>query len=182
MGLLTREDFVRRLARRTRCWEVVAQKGDSYELRSNDTRAVRRLTVRHRQGVGYVLFQAGFPVSFPLDRTPPGIFARVLLRNVCLKLCHWNMDLQGGLESWLYLCGQWPESSMTPEFFDAVCHEMTAEIQAFHQELRDKFQGDLTVPTRPASAGTASSIDIRFVGPVQGGLPDAGRPGQLRRF
>jgi hypothetical protein len=167
MKLFRRDDLVTRLCRESGRWFITGREGDSYDLRSNDAAAIRFLSVRHRPDVDYVMFNAALPLRFPLDRTPSGLFARMLLRNVGLKYCHWNMDLRGSLEAVAYLHAQWPILGMTAGFFDSLCREMTEEIRGFHQELRDKFQGDMTRPAASTPGPAAAGPDVRFVEPVQ---------------
>ncbi len=177
MRAFGREDFITRLCRETG-WLMIGREGDLYAVRSAGSGGVRLIDVRHTQGGGWVKFTAQFPVRFPLDRTPSGLFARLLLRSRALKHSHWLMDLWGGLEALPYLYGQWPESVMTASFFDATCREIDGEIRGFHQELRDKFQGDMTRPAGPASAGP-DTPEIRYLGPVRDGRP---HPDLLRLF
>ena len=171
MRVFGREDFVTRMCRLSGRWTITGREGDGYDLRSNDARAVRYLSARHRPGVDYVMFHAALPLRFPLDRTPSGLFARLLLRNAGLQFCHWNLDLRGGFEASAYLHAQWPVPGMTPEFFDSLCRELTEEVRGFHQELRDKFLGDGSPSVRLATGGP----DVRHVGPVRD------RPGQPNR-
>ena len=177
MRAFGREDFITRLCRETG-WLVLGQEGDLYTVRSSGPQGVRHLGVRHRHGGGWIKFTAEFPIRFPLDRTPSGIFARLLLRGHALKYSHWRMELWGDFEALPFLLAQWPDSVMTASFFDATCREMDGEIHGFHQELRDKFQGNMTRPAGPASAGPETP-DIRYLGPVRDGLP---HPDLLRLF
>lgn len=126
------------------------------------------------------MLHAALPLRFPLDKTPSGLFARMLLRNVGLKFCHWNFDRRGGFEASAYLHAQWPTAGMTPEFFGSLCRGMAEEVSGFHQELRDKFLGDGSPTVRPAAAGP-DTPDICFLGPVGNRLPGPDRPSLLYR-
>ena len=180
MQLFAREDFVTRMCRLSGRWAVIGREGDSYDLRSDDTRAVRYLSVRHRPDVGYVMFHAALSLRFPLDKTPSGLFARMLLRNVRLKFCHWNLDLRGSFEASAYLNAQWPTPGMTHEFFGSLCREMAEEVSGFHQELRDRFRGDWS-PVAPTESAGPDTPEIRFVGPVRDRLPQPDRSSLLHR-
>ena len=163
MRAFGREDLITRLCRKTG-WLLLGRQEDLYTVRSPGPAGVQLIAIRHRHR-GRVKFTAGFPVRFPLDRTPPGLFARLLLRSRDLKHSHWLMDLWGGLEALPYLHGRWPESIVTAAFFDAVCRELDAEIRGFHQELRDRFRGDMTPPAGPHSG--PCDPGIRYIEPVQ---------------
>ena len=60
--------------------------------------------MRHQPKIHYIKFSSALPLQFPLDRTPSGLFARMLLRNLELHYCHWNMDLGGSYEARPFLC------------------------------------------------------------------------------
>ena len=166
------------MCRLTGQWIVVGREGDSYELRSDDRRTVRTLSVRHRPDADYLMFQAALPLRFPLDRTPSGLFARMLLRNVGLKYSHWNLDLRGSFEASAYLSAQWPKPGMTPGFFASLCREMVDEAAGLHQELRDSFRGERSAAARPVGA-VPDSDGIHFLGPVRNRPSLLNRPASL---
>lgn len=160
MNLFRRNDLIRKLCKGTGRWIVIGQEGDVYDLRSNDASRVRHACVRWRADVQFIMFQAYLPLRFPLDRTPSGLFARMLLRNMDVSFAHWHMDLRGSAEAVAYLAGQWPLAGMTPKFFDAVCREMTDEVHAFHQELREKFRGTTPWTTVAGFQGYAAEAHV----------------------
>jgi hypothetical protein len=157
-----RKDLVKTFCRKNGNWLIIGREGDRYELCSNDHRAVRYLTVRHQPKIHYIKFSSALPLQFPLDRTPSGLFARMLLRNLELHYCHWNMDLGGSYEARPFLCAQWPVLGMTKTFFESVCREMTEESHGFLQELRDKFQGAGTPAGGYQGAAAPQAPDVRY--------------------
>ena len=140
MSLFKRTTLVERLAGQTG-WPITYGCGDYYTLRSPDAGAVTFVNVRHEPTKTFMKFTAEFPVTFPLERLPQGLCARLLLRSSGIRWSNWHLDINDSCQAQPYLCGMWPVSIITPEFFAMVCEEMTGEIRSFHQELRDKAYG-----------------------------------------
>jgi hypothetical protein len=139
VSLFKRDTLVEQLAKTTG-WPIAESCGDAYTLRSPDPGVVRHVWVRHQQGNSFMKFSATFPVRFPLDRTPDGLYGRLLLRSMNLNWCNWLMEIADNCQAQPFLWGMWPTVVVTPEFFQTVCNEMVGEIRDFHAELRDKFQ------------------------------------------
>ena len=176
MKLFRQEGLVPRLCRESGRWQVTGVEGDVHDVCNTGPKAIRFIRVRYREDTHWMKFTSEFPVRFPFTSTPAGVFARLLMRNTGLRYAHWSMDLWGSCEGMPYMTTQWPLSIMTASVFDATCSEIDGEIRAFHQELRDKFQGGMGQAGR--SAGYQAGDDgIRFLGPVSDrSLPQGGRP------
>ena len=153
MGWMQPDDLITRLCRRSGRWIITAREADSYMLRPSDAGAVRYLQVRHKEGIGWAKFQADLPVSFPLDRLPEGLAARLLMRSPLLDYSHWSLTIWGSCDAVAFLTCRWPASDLSVARFDAICGEMVTEIRQFHEELVGKFRG---VAARPGEVqGTA---------------------------
>jgi hypothetical protein len=163
VGFLKRETLVEQRARQGG-WHLLRRTGDNYLLRFADDDVTRLVAVKHGDGSHFVRFSAKFPILFSLDRTPHGLFGRLLLRNGDLELSTWHMDIAEHCEAQIYLCSQWPVEVVTSAFFDAVCHELVGEIRSFHQELRDKFHGSGAAQPRPSGWASGGSRDIVWMG------------------
>ena len=139
MSLFRRKDLIESLCQRSGWW-VAGRERDRYLVRCGNHTTVHYIDVRHGDGMSTVRFQAAFPVRFPLDHEPAGLFARLLMRNIALRYVSWHMDIQESCEGLIYLSGQWPVVDLPPQRFNAICRELTEEIAGFHEELRDKFR------------------------------------------
>ena len=140
MGELANDESVIERSARLTGWAIFSRHGDFTTVQSRDRPGNERLvTVKYRQGDSMVKFTAELPIRFSLERTPQGLFARLLLRNVSLPWSHWNIEIEQACEAQPYLVGIWPTAIMTPKLFDTICREMVVELRSFHQELRDKF-------------------------------------------
>jgi hypothetical protein len=140
MGVPAKDESLIEWSARLTGWAIYSRKGDFYTIQSRDVPGAERLVVvNYRDGDSSVKFICHFPVRFPLDRTPQGLFARLLMRSVTLCWSAWAMDIHQSCEGQPYLVGIWPVEAMTPRTFNTICLEMVREVRSFHQELRDKF-------------------------------------------
>ena len=137
-ALFKRKTLVEQLAKQAG-WPISSHCGGHYTVLSADQGPARQVNVRYMESTGFLRFYADFPIRFSTERTPDGLYARVLLRSSSLGKCHWLLDIDYSCEAQPYLFAQWPAAVVTPKFFNAVCQEMVNELRAFHQELRDKF-------------------------------------------
>ena len=181
MNLFRRNDLIERLCRRSGKWEIRRHNGDIYMLHARDERAGQLIRVRYSPGY-MLLFESELPVRFSLASPPAGLFARVLMRSVSLKLASWRMDIRESCEAMLYLSAQLSDEGMAGWLLDKVCREMRDEVLSFHQELRDKFlydtgaamQGGAAVTRPDALAGRYDQIAANL-------LANADRYRMLRR-
>jgi hypothetical protein len=172
MGGLAKHESVIEWSARLTGWAMFSRRGDFYTVQSRDRPGNERLvSVKYRDGDSMVKFTTDFPIRFSLERTPQGLFARLLLRSVPLCWSHWNMDIDQACEAQPYLVAVWPTAVMTPKMFDAICREMVGELRSFHQELRDKLAygvgGGMVDPAR--AQGRAEVPQARH---DRGTLPD----------
>jgi hypothetical protein len=132
-------DLIERLCRETGV-VFVSREADRYEVRNGDHASTRYISVWYSDRFTNVMFQSWFPIQFSLEQEPKGLFARVLLRNGQLHWSGWSMAIGGSCEACLTLVANVPPSALDAHLFASVCGEMVAEINAFHQELHDKFR------------------------------------------
>lgn len=173
MAIRRKQELIPELCRASG-WPLVAQECGRYTVASNDTRGRRYIVVKSREPVSNVVFTATFPIRFSLEKTPQGLFARLLLRSVSLRYCAWVMDIMDSCEGQPYLAASVPAAALDARLFGDICREMVAELHSFHQELRDKFQGDMARcpmgqggPARPARGYTVPDPGIHDIEPVQ---------------
>jgi hypothetical protein len=84
------------------------------------------------------------------------------------------MDITQSCEGQPYLAGTVLTAGLDARLFGDICREMVAELHSFHQELRDKFQGDMARCTmgQGGSAGPPRGYvvpdpGIHYVEPAQ---------------
>jgi hypothetical protein len=132
-----REDLIESLCGRTGSL-LISREGDRYWVRPPC--ATRGQRIRIVASDRSVLFQEYLDVEFPLDREPPGLFARLMLRNFNLFYAAWNMTIGGRCDALVCVCARIPTASLDAGLFDTVCREIVSEVEGFHQELREKFR------------------------------------------
>lgn len=172
MKLRRQEELIPKLCRESGRWLVSGRDGgDCYQVRTAGSDTIRYIDVRHQDDVRSVKFSATFPVRFPLENTPSGLFARLLLRSVSLHHSHWLIEIWESCEALPYLVARQPAAVMTPALFNAICREMVDELLGFQQELRDKFQGDFVRRHGGMGSAAPSGPEVRLAEPVA--LPTA---------
>src|SRR5689334_14420467 len=107
MTLFKRQPSIPQLCRNSR-WLVVSRHDFHYSVANNDDRPRREMCVRAGKQFWDVQFSLEFPIRFPMNPEPPGLFARILIRNVGLVYSAWNMDIRDSCEAQLYLFAQMP--------------------------------------------------------------------------
>jgi hypothetical protein len=135
-------DLIAQLCEQTG-WVLVGREADKHRVRTNDGRPPAYIDVNCSAQKVNVVFQTWFQVQFSLEREPKGLFARVLMRNLELCWSHWALSLGGSCEACLTLSASVPTASLSAPLFVDICDEMTREMNAFRQELHDKFRYSL---------------------------------------
>jgi hypothetical protein len=166
MHLFPRRDLVKQLCRTSGRWLIADREGDHYWIATNDGRARRLIDVRSSDKYAFIKFNAVFPVRFSLERTPSGLFARLLLRSNALVYSSWLVSIWDSCEATTYLHAIMPTSAMDARLFDAICTEMDGEIRGFHTELNDKFSYGIGRPAAGHGGYSQDVPDIRFVEPA----------------
>lgn len=133
-------------------WLLVGREGDDYRIRSDDHRMHVYVTVSYSPRFANVLFQAVFPVRFPLEAAASGVFARITMRNQRLAWCAWHTQIGGRCEAWPGLASSMPFRGVDGPLFAKVCEEMAGELRSFYQELHDRFA--YTLPSSPPAPAT----------------------------
>lgn len=133
------QDFIERLCHESG-WLLVSRENDIYTVRSGDHTVQQNVYVRWNPRLRNVLFQGFFPVRFSLEREAPGLNARLLMRNRDLCWSSWAMDIGQSCEACLHVAASLPPENLDARLFGRVCQEIVGEINAFHAELRSKFQ------------------------------------------
>jgi hypothetical protein len=178
MGVPAKGESLIEWSARLSGWAMYSHRGDFYTIQSRDCPGdAKFVTVNYRDGDGYVKFSSIFPLRFSLERTPQGLFARLMLRTVSLHWAAWAMDIQQACEAQPYLVGIWPTETMTPRLFNMICLEMVGEIRSMQQELRDKFSygvGDFANNTGGGGATGQARVSVQAQ-PGRGQLPTDGR-------
>src|SRR5262249_20836227 len=172
-----REDPIEALCRGTGT-RIVHREGDECWVRP--LCATRGQSIRVGVGGGNALFQHHLGVDFPLGREPPGLFARLMLRNFELRWAAWSMTIAGRCDARLSVSARIPTAGLDAALFDAVCREIVGEVEGFHRELRDKFRWGGDGMGAPGGAGPAApgrgGVPMRRDG--DGGLPEVWYPGE----
>ncbi len=163
------EELIPRLCRESGRWLVVRREGDCHIVQATDHRAVKEITVRDCTNSYTVLFQAWFPVRFPLDNPPSGLFGRVLMRNLDLYFSGWAVSIGGSCEACLTLAALVPRQALDARLFDNVCREVRDELIGFHQELHAKFlYAAPPFPASPPVRGDGGGQDVvRYLEPAE---------------
>ena len=164
MGLLQRKTLVEQLSHKSGRWHVSDQKGDVTWVSNNEEHDRQIIGVRSSDSMDVIRFSANFPMRFNLERSPSGVFARLLLRNAFLRWSSWTLEIAESCEAAAYLHACMPKSVVDATLFDGICQEMRKEIGSFRKELYDKFRYDLGQP--PARGPAPADPDIRFVEPA----------------
>ena len=154
------EDLIEECCRETGPWRISHREGDRYVLRLDDHRPLQHVQVRYSSRMQHIPFQSWLSVRFPLDRTPSGLYGRLLLRSFERIYASWVMNISGSCEAYLGVVARIPASALTPALFDRVGRELLDEVFSFHQELRDKFQGDMGQTVRTSDP---MENDITFI-------------------
>lgn len=142
-------------------WLLVGREGDDYRIRSDDHRMHVYVTVRYSPRFANVLFQAVFPVQFPLEGAASGVFARITMRNRRLAWCAWHTQIGGRCEAWPGLASSMPFRGVDGPLFAKVCEEMAGELRSFYQELHDRFAYTLpAAPPAPAPHPVQTTVRI----------------------
>jgi hypothetical protein len=140
------QEMIPRLCAESSRWTVVSREVDAYQVRNDDGRRPVYIRVNQSRGATTTHFQAFFPIRFSLEREPPGLFARILLRNFHLKLATWGMFIGGSCEACLYLAAQVPTAGLDAAWFDFICEEILAEMNSLQDELHAKFSYQVAAP------------------------------------
>jgi hypothetical protein len=149
---LYRHEMIPRLCEESRRWVVVLSEASEYQVRNDDERRAVYITVSQRPGLLHTHFQAHFRIRFSLEREPPGLFARVLMRNFALGLSAWSMYIGGSCEACLTIWAKCATSALTTAMFNTICDEMVEEFNGLENELHEKFRyGGITAeyPVEP---------------------------------
>jgi hypothetical protein len=168
-------DPVEALCRRTGTL-ILRREGGEYWVRPPC--ATRGQSIRLGAGGGNVLFQHHLGVEFPLDREPPGLFARLLLRNLDLSWTAWSMTIAGRCDAHLSVSARIPIAGLDAALFDAVCREIVGEVEGFHRELHDKFRWGGGGMGEPGAAGPPLRGGVPMRRSWDGDLPDVRYPGE----
>jgi hypothetical protein len=166
MALLPRPALnpVMEACRATGRWQIMARRGDWWYVANTDDRRQHEIGVRYSEKLVVAKFSCLFPIRFPLQREPAGLFARLLMRSHDLNYARWVMHISDSCEGQPYLFAQWPVSALTTAVFDGICREMHIEIEAFAYELRGKFQyGGVYVPAQEKAGVPAVRPDDRGI-------------------
>lgn len=160
-----REDLIERLCRESGVWAVSHTEPGRYVVIANDHTRRRDVHIRWRPTAYSVQFQCWLELTFPLDRTPSGLFARVLMRNFETSWGAWFVSLGRSMEAHLCCAAGVPVSAVDVGLFDHVCRELTNEVNGFSRELADKFAYDPGQPIRSAGPPPAAGPDdgIRWI-------------------
>ena len=150
MRFLGRETLIERLARQAG-WLVTEREGDYHQLRADDGSPLQYINVRCRDDKGYVSFWTVFPVRFPYASVTMDLFMGLLIRNRELKYCKWCSEMLGSCEISISLSYIVPKAGLCPASFDAICREMTDEIQALRAVLRGQL-ANMGAAMRPAGS------------------------------
>src|SRR5262245_54190610 len=98
--LFRTRDPIAELARQTGQWAVVRrQEPGLYWLRTTSGGRPYEVSVRHPRGGRFTRFQTWLPVGFPLDRTPNGLFARLMMRSWDLVWGAWVVNILEACEA-----------------------------------------------------------------------------------
>ena len=103
-----------------------------------------------------VLFHQPFSTTFPLQPEPPGLFARLMLRNFDLHYANWAISIGGRCDAAPSVSARLPTDSLNESVFESVCKELIERSQAFQRELRDRFRyfvGPTGAPVPPVRPG-----------------------------
>lgn len=168
MGLFRRDNLITRLCRESGRWLLIGREGELYWVRADGCGRLQEIFIRYREHAASVAFQSRFPVRFPLDGPPSGLYARLLMRNFQRVFTSWAMDIGESCEAVLRVVARVPTVALDAPLFDEVCREMVDEIADFHQELRDKFRGVMD-----GHGGGPAVPDVRYIEPDMPGLPSA---------
>jgi hypothetical protein len=166
MGLLPQKKVnpIIQACRETGAWRIMASRGDWYSVANTDDRRQHEISVRYSESLTVVKFSCRFSIGFPLQREPPGLCARILMRSHDLCYAKWVMTISDSCEGQPYLYAQWPASALTPKVFNAICSEMHRETETFGYELRSKFQyGGTYVPPQGTAGVPAVRVDNRGI-------------------
>jgi hypothetical protein len=164
MNLFERRPLIEQIVAKSPAWQILRRDGDMHRITSADSGSLTPIVVRAPKQRPFVVFNAFLPIRFSLERTPQGLFARLLFRSNALGLSSWNMDIAESCEALPYLFAQVPRDSLTPFLFDLICREMTEEIRSFRQELRDRFSYGIG----PVGGGVHQpSAEVQYIEPVQ---------------
>ena len=162
MGLFQR-DLIPRLCKESGRWMVVSKEASDYRVRNNDGRRPVNITITQRPGVSTAMFQAFFPVRFSLEREPKGLFGRILLRNFEMKHgAAWSMYIGQSAEACLTLVAKVPIAALDAGRLNVTCDEIVNEMNAFQQELHDKYRYEAGLPAGSYGNGLPSVAEPYF--------------------
>lgn len=167
------EDLIHRLCRESGRWRLVEREGDRYHVVADDGSPLQPIWLRYRQGRSESIpLQSRFPVRFPLDNPPSGLFGRLLMRNFTLVHAYWAVNLGESCEALLWVLARVSVAGLDAKLFDMVCREMRDEIVAFHRELKDKLRYSVS-GMMPDDGGDARTMEMRYAESVEPAPPPA---------
>ena len=174
MGILNRKNAIARLCEETGNFAFLKAEGVTHYVVPNGPQRRHRLEIKHDARFENVTLQGFFPIRFSLEKTPSGLFARVLMRSFELHFASWCVIMTESCEAGLCVRACVPRAALDSRLLDRVCTEIIDELEGFQKELREKFaytpgQG-IVYPEAPRSTGTAIATQhARYPAPRRGG-------------
>ena len=110
---------------------------DSYVPGRNRT---IHIAIRDEPHGNFMAVTAQLPITFPIDKTPNGLFLRAMMRSRDLRHASWCVLVADGCNVVLWMNAEYPSEWFNQNAYNAICREITGEIEAFYREICDRFR------------------------------------------